>query len=205
MRQALFVLLLAGCLLAGGGRLGAGSSLLGWALEAPPRAAPESQEEGPGELFKVINFIILAGVLGFLLRKPMKDFFVQRSATIQRELEEGRKALESSEAQLRAMEEKLRRLGEEISALRASAARETDAERQRLRQEAAQEAERILESARVRLEAENRSARLELKIFAAQEALKLAEQMIRERLDDPTRRELVRQFIASLETQERRN
>jgi len=199
------VLLLAVWVFATAQRPSVGSTLLAGAGEAPSEQNPETKKEGAGELFKVINFLILAGILGFLLRKPMKDFFAQRSATLKRELEEGRKALEASQAQMRAVEEKLRRLEKEISALSASATQEIDAERQRLRQEAAREAERILESARVRLAAETRSVQLELKFFAAQEALRMAESMLRERLDDATRRELFRQFMTNLESRERRN
>jgi F-type H+-transporting ATPase subunit b len=205
LRRALPLLFLAVWVFATAERRSVASTLVAGAGEAPSAQNQETQKEGPGELFKVINFVILAGILGFLLRKPLKDFFAQRSATLKRELEEGRKALEASQAQMRAVEEKLRHLEEEIRALGASATQEIDSERQRLRQEAAREAERILESARVRLAAETRSVQLELKAFAAQEALRMAERMLRERLDDAARRELFRQFMTNLEALERRN
>lgn len=164
-----------------------------------------SKAEDREQFFKVINFILLVGGLAFLLRKPLAGFFLYRSDTIRKSLEEGRKALEASQAQLRAVEEKLGKLEEEIQAFKASALREIEAERERLRQETAGETERSLEAARLRIESATRAGVLELKRFAADEALKLAEAIVRERLDEASRRQLVNQFIAQLEAKQRQN
>ena len=169
-------------------------------LLAPPEA-PAGEEKGETRelVFKTINFLILAGALAFLLRKPLAEYFTQRSSEIQAGLEEGRKALAESQARLSAVEEKLRRLEEEIAAFKATAEREMDAERQRLRQVAEAEAQKILESARARMETATRAAQLDLKRYIADQALTQAEQLIRARMDDPTRRRLVRQFVEKLQ------
>lgn len=171
-------------------------------------APEEAKETGEGEhelLFKIINFAILAAGLTFLLRKPLSAFFAERSASIRRSLEEGRKAREASQARLSAVQEKLQRLEEEIQAFRASAMKEMEAERERLRQSTAEEGKKILEAARAQVDTSTQAAKLELRVYAAEEALKLAERMIRERLDEPARRRLVNQFLASLEARETRN
>ena len=129
------------------------------------------RSEPPHELlYKIINFAILVGGLGYILRKPVAEFFSSRSASIQKSLDEGRKALEASQAQLQVVEEKLRGLEAEIAAFKASAAREMEAERQRLQQASAEEAARILESARAQTDTAVRGAKLELKNYAAQKA-----------------------------------
>ena len=46
--------------------------------------------------------MILVGALAYLLKAPLAGFFAQRSAAIRTGLEEGRKALEASQAQLKA-------------------------------------------------------------------------------------------------------
>lgn len=185
------------------------SSGVAWALGLGRAAAAGAEEKGqePAHalLFKVINFVLLVGGLGYVLRKPAADFFSSRSASIQKSLEEGRKALETSQAQLQAVEEKLRHLEEEIAAFQASAARETEAEHQRLRQATAEEAVRILESARAQMDTAVRGAKLELKNYAAQQAVALAEGLIRERLDESGRRRLVSQFAVTLQAKERKN
>lgn len=196
LRRAFLMLFLASCLLCSTGRAPEIS------LAHELAAAPEEPQGGKAEkhelLFKIINSAILVAALTFVLRKPLAEFFTQRSASIRKSLEEGRKALDASQAQLRAIEEKLVRLEEEIRALTASAAQEMAAERERLRQATAEEAEKVLEFARAQLETATRAAKLELKAYAAQEALKLAEDLIRERLDPASQKQLVSRFVDDL-------
>jgi len=203
LRQVLRVCLLGVCLV---GINAPGASL---AHELGAASAPEEgqQEKEPAHalLYKVINFVLLAGALGYVLRKPARDFFRSRSASIQRGLDEGRKALAASAAQLRAVDEKLQRLDSEIAAFKASAASETEAECQRLKQAAAEEAERILDSARAQMESAVRAAKLELKSYAARQAVTLAAELIHQRLDEPGRSRLVRQFATMLQGKELKN
>ena len=191
--------LLGAALLVPVGRAGISSPdhRLAWAM-TPQGAEEEGNERNNEALFKWINFALLVGGLGYILHKPLREFFSQRSASIRKSLEEGRKALESSQAQLAAVEDKLGRLEAEIKAFKASVARDIFAERERLQKETAVEAERILASGRTQIEATARAARVELKSYAAQQAVRLAEQMIRERLDDTVRRSLVSQFVEGL-------
>jgi F-type H+-transporting ATPase subunit b len=199
LRCALARGLFAACLL---GLAGSRASARTFTLErslASARAA-EGEEEGKREgrelLYKFINLSLLVGALAFLLRKPLADFFAQRSASIRKGLEEGRKALEASQAQLKIVEEKLQHLEEEIAAFKAAAGREMEAERQRLKLAEAQEAEKILQSARAQTEIAVRAAKLELKSYAAEQAVELAEKIIRRRLDEAGRKKLVEDFLA---------
>lgn len=179
---------------------------LAWAAEP---GQEESDKEAAAEkhelIYKIINFTLLVVALGYVLRKPMAQFFAGRSESIRKALDEGRAALQESQAKLDAVEKKLKHLEEEIAAFQAAAEKEMQTERQRLTEETAREAEKILETARVRIETATRGAKLQLQAFTAQQALELAEQMIRERLDEPSRQRLVSQFIESLESPEKRN
>jgi F0F1-type ATP synthase membrane subunit b/b' len=80
-----------------------------------------------------------------------------------------------------------------------------EAERQRLQQTMAEEAARILESARAQTDTAVRGAKLDLKNYAAQKAVTLAEELIRTRLDDAGRKRLVSQYAATLGSKERKN
>jgi len=130
---------------------------------------------------------------------------VSRAASIRTGLEEGRKALEASGAQLRIAEEKLARLEDEIRELRASAAHEMEAERARWRRVTLEEAGRIAASARAQMEAAVRAARLELKRYGAGQAVAHAAALIQARLGDEGREQLVARFVSALGTEERRN
>ena len=163
--------------------------------------AEEKEESGQSNesLYKVINFAILVGALTFLLRKPLSGFFAQRTSEIQASLEEGRKALEDSEARLKQVEEKMNGLEAAIAALRAEAEQEEEAELNRLREAAKAEAERIVVTAQDEIEGAGRVARLELKRYAAEQAIRLAEEHLRQHLDKKQRTSLVKRFLTKLD------
>jgi F-type H+-transporting ATPase subunit b len=207
LRRALTRWLLAACLLGLAGSLGfARTFTLDRSLASARAAEGEEAGKRPGRelLYKFINLALLVGTLGFFLRKPLAGFFADRSASIRKGLEEGRKALEVSQTQLKTVEEKLQHLEEEIASFRASAGREMEAERQRLKLAAAAEAEKILQSARAQTEVAVRAAKLELKSYAADQAVELAEEIILRRLDEADRKKLVGEFLAQVESRESR-
>ena len=197
LRKALLVLMLGGCL------LGLAGIVRATGLGPEETAAAEHEEKSEGHkhelLFKVINFIILVGGLGYVLRKPLANFFVERSASIRKSLDEGRKALEASQAQLQAVEDKLRRFEEGMASFRAAALDEMKAEREHLRRTTATEMEKMMDSLRVQMEVATKQARLELKLYGAQQAVEMARQMIGQRLDEAGQRRLVAHFVARLE------
>ena len=174
-----------------------------WSQASEPRA----KEENPDRelLYKTINFIILVGGLGYVLRKPLAEFFRSRSAAIAKSLDEGRKAQEASQARLQEVEAKLSRLEAEIAAFKEAARRDMEADLARMQQAGAEEATRILEAARAQTDTAVRAARLELKSYAARKAVTLAEDLIRARLDDSGQKRLVTQFVATLDSGERKN
>lgn len=178
------------------------------ALAAPPTPAaalfaasetPEQHEGGHTELFDLINLIILVAVLVYVLRKPVGQFFANRSAAVRRGLEEGHAALEAARAELERADTRLERIEADIAEFKATAAAEWDAEIERLRRASHEERERIMASARQMIESATQAARLELKRTAASEAVSQAARMIEERLDDAGRARLVSRFLASVE------
>lgn len=181
-------------------RLLSSARLITWGC-AFALATPVNAQAAEGEhslLFRVINFAILVVGLGYLLRKPLADFFAERTAAIRKSLDEGRQALEASQAELKRVEAKLDHLDEEIAAFRAASLEEMGAERDEMRRATAEEGERMLAAARAQLETATKAAQLELRLFAARQSLELAEGVIRQRLDDAARRRLVSQFLARL-------
>jgi len=205
--RALVPGLFAACLLALGSPAASARTLApsrGAAYARPPEGEAEGKTEGRELLYKFINLSLLVGALAYLLRKSVAHFFSNRSASIRKGLEDGRKALEASQAQLKSVEEKLQHLEEEIAAFKASAGREMEAEGQRLKLAAAQEAEKILQAARAQTEIALRAAKVELKSYTAEQAVRLAEANIRGRLDEAEQRKLVSEFLADVESKNER-
>ena len=166
------------------------------------RAAEEGEHAAGGVptelIFKWLNFITVFGGLGYLLRKPMREFFTGQREVIQSSIEEARRAREESRARLRGVEERLARLEQEVEALRREAAENAAAEKQRIQETAQREAERILSTARAEMESVTRAARLELRAYAARLAVSLAEQEIRQRLTPQAHAALFQAFAGHL-------
>lgn len=165
-------------------------------VSAPVKAAERTTDHS--ELFDVINFIILIVVLVYFLRKPLRQFFVNRSTEVKKGLEEGRAALDSARDELQKAEARLSRIQVDIEEFKTAAAREWEAEIERLRRASDDERERILASACQMIESATEAARLELKRTAANEAVANAAHMIEERLDDAGRARLVSRFLSSV-------
>lgn len=75
-----------------------------------------------------------------------------------------------------------------------------EAEHQRWKLAASEEAEKVLQAARARTEVAVRAAKLELKSYAAEQAVQLAEEIIRRQLDEAGRKKLVSDFLAEVES-----
>jgi len=159
----------------------------------------------PSPIYRWINFAILVAGLTYVLRKPLAQFFGERSDSIRKSLEEGRSALAAAEEKLHAVEKKLQGFEKEMAAFRAAALKEMEEEHARMRRATEREAEKMMESVRLQLDTAGKAARLELRRFAGEQAVALAEQMIRARLDESGQRLLVDQFVARLARKENSN
>jgi F-type H+-transporting ATPase subunit b len=176
---------------------------------APPAAKAAEGGEGlkvSHELiFDTINFILLGGLLVYLYRKRGKAFFNERSEAIRKSLEEGRQALERSQARLADAEKKLAGLQDEVRALKKRAEAEIADEHARMQQAADDEAHRIEEFAKARIQAATNAAKLELKDYVVEQALDQARGMIRQRMDEKNRERLVSFFLDGLGSKMKRN
>ena len=174
-------------------------------VAAPPAGSVEESGASHELLFETINFILLAGLFVYLYRKHGRAFFNERSDSIRRSLEEGRQALERSQARLAEAEKKLAGLQGEVRALKEQAERDIAEEQERMRKAAEDEARRIEEFARARIVAATNAAKLELKDYVVDQALDLARGKIQQRMDEASRKKLVGFFLADLSSKPKSN
>src|SRR6266571_1082925 len=109
-------------------------ALLGPAVNA--RAAEESGNpaESPiGELFKWLNFAIVAGAVGYLCVKKGPSFFRRRADVITAAITQATATKAEAERQLQDAASRLARLDLETADLRAHAQRDAEAEAERVR------------------------------------------------------------------------
>jgi F-type H+-transporting ATPase subunit b len=155
----------------------------------------------PSPIYRWINFAILVAGLTYILRKPLAQFFSERTDAIRKSLDDGRSALAAAEEKLRAVEQKLQGFEQEMTAFRAAALKEMEDEHARMHRATEQEAERMMESVRVQMDVAGRQARLELRRFAAEQAVTVAEKVVAGRMDDARQTRLVSQFVDKLGAQ----
>ena len=98
-------------------------------------------------LLHLLNFVILAGGLYFILYKPVKKFMAQREEYYMNREETSEKRLQESEKIKAAYEAKLQQADEEISQHRAQVSDELEAEKVRLLGEARDQARQIISTA----------------------------------------------------------
>jgi F-type H+-transporting ATPase subunit b len=126
-------------------------------------------------------------------------YFRSHSEEIAQKIAEGARAREAAEAQRREVQEKLSHVDEEVAKLRADSKRAADAEGQRLRAMAKEEAQNIERAGQAEIAAAEQAARLELREYAAGLAVERAEVLLREQMTAKTEAAVFRAFVDSLE------
>jgi len=144
----------------------------------------------------VLNFAVVAGVIGWVSKKNLPRIFRNRTAYIQKAMEEARRASEEANRRLADIESRLARLGSEIEEMRVPAEKEAAAEEQRIKAAAEEDARRIVESAEQEIAAAAKAARRELTAYAADLAVSLATKQIQ--VDAATDQKLVGNFAQEL-------
>jgi F-type H+-transporting ATPase subunit b len=156
-------------------------------------------------VWKWANFAILAAGAGYLFAKHLPVFFKSRTTDIQKDITEAQLTKQTAEKRAAEMEARLNSLGADIQKFRAQSKTEMEHEAGRIRQETAQQIAKLQKQAEQEIESAGNLASRELRSYAAQLALDLAEQRIRTRLDVSTEAGLVDDFTKDLQQQGSKN
>jgi F-type H+-transporting ATPase subunit b len=146
----------------------------------------------------LLNFVVIAGAILWLSKKNLPGLFRNRTASIQKAMEEARKTSEDANRRLAEVEARLSKLDVEIAGMRAAAEREAATEEQRIKAATEEDARKIVESAEQEIMAAAKSARRELTAYAADLAVSLAKKQIH--VDAATDQALLRNFAQQLPT-----
>jgi F-type H+-transporting ATPase subunit b len=171
-------------------------------VSAAPALAQEggsTPEETPmGWMFRWLNFAIVVGLIAYYAIKKGGPYFRHNADEIAAKIAEGARAREAAERRRREVEAKLAGLEEEIAQMRAEAKRDAEAEAQRLRAMAREEADRIEQAAQAEIAAAEHAGHLELKALAARLALERAEALLKRELTEEADADLFRIFVREL-------
>jgi F-type H+-transporting ATPase subunit b len=177
---------------------------LAFASYARPQEAPAKSESAAGEQgdpwiwWKWANFAILAFGLGYLIRKHVPPLFRKQSEEIQSALAEAAKIKQEAAAYAASVEARLANIQREIENLRETAHADMTAESERIRRETEHHLQRIREQSVQEVELMTRVAKGELRKYAAELSIGLAEQRIRTRMNPATQEKLASAFLQDL-------
>lgn len=155
--------------------------------------------EGPTEIFKWINFAIVAIGLVWVFARKGGPWFRGNAQNISSAITKAQAAKAEADSQLKHAEQRLARLEEEIRALRVQAEKEAANEAERIRVLAESDVEKVGLAAKAEIEAAERAARLELKALAARLAVDGAESLVAKQLTAKTQDALIAGFVKSLQ------
>ncbi len=179
------------------GALGAGSLLLllwagmVWASEG-------GASKWPDFWYRVLNFVLMAGILFFVARKPIREFFAKRTQTIATTLTELEAKKKEAEKTYQEYNQKLAQLDKETARILEEYRAQGEAEKAKIIAVAEKSAADIRAQADRAIQQEIASATLALKREVAELSVVAAEKVLKERIGKEDHQRLVKDFTTKV-------
>ncbi len=144
----------------------------------------------PGlEVWKFVNLFLFAGGMVYLLKRPLSEAFRARREGIRRELLKAREERDQALAKLADIQRRLDLLDSEIAVIREHSQFEAQTEQERIMRDTEQEILKLKEQSQREIVSAGKVAKHELRRFAAQQSVRLAEEIVRREIgsDDDAR------------------
>ena len=171
------------------------SALQAFAQETPQQTA-QLDRVGP---WKLINAAIFAALLTWFLTKNAPNFFNARSADIQRAIKDATGLKIDADFRYSEIDKKMASLSDEVNKLREQGKVEMEREHERVRQQTDAERRRIAQNAANEIEALRNEASRRVQQHTALIALGLAEKRLQDRFAQGEPDNLVRDFVELIE------
>jgi F-type H+-transporting ATPase subunit b len=146
-------------------------------------------------LWRILNFGLMAALLVFLLRKPIKNGLAGRREGIEKALAEAKQVKEAAEAKFAEYDQKLALATEEIAEIGDAIRREGELEQQKIIESAKEMAIKIEQDAEKAAALEVAKARTELQREAVQLAVELAEDLLKKNFTKEDDARLIDEYI----------
>ena len=151
------------------------------------------------EALRYVNFLVVVGVLWWLLKDRVPKFFDDRRAKIDQAIKDANASKAKADERRAEYEAKIAQVEQEIAAIDAEQARRVEEMRDELARAAEAAAGRVSQEAEERIAAELDQARAELQREASLLAVELAEDLIKERVKKKHHRKLFDETVEKLE------
>ena len=175
---------------------------VGLALLVPVVASASGGGEGSDGktlIWQGVNLVLLFGVLVYLTRKPIQQFFADRREEVKGDLDSAANVLSEAEARLAEWQARADRLDAEVAEIKEAARQRATTEGQNILADAEASAERIRNDAKAAIDQEVARARTELRSEAGELATKLAADLLRTHVTDADQQQFVDEFVARIE------
>jgi len=148
---------------------------------------------------RIFNLVLFIAAMYFILRKMgIGETFRARRENIRRELMRAQEERNEAQAKLAEVEGRLAQLDAEVAAIRAQAQREAAEERARIEQATEADIRKLREQARREIESAGKAARAGLRAYAAEQSVRLAEEMIRRDIRPEDDARLANEYVEEL-------
>ncbi len=155
--------------------------------------------ESPFTLFlRIVNFLLLAGLLYYLLNKPIRNFLNQRQQGVKETLEEAERARDEANDRYREMERRLGQAQKEMEELKKMLLEQGRVEKERILANAQKEADRIRRQAELTAAQEYKQAQHVLRKEAVDLATGLAAAILKERIDPKDHDRLIKEYVETV-------
>jgi F-type H+-transporting ATPase subunit b len=148
-----------------------------------------------GWLQKAFNFVVLVGLLYWLLAAKMKEFFAGRRVEIKETLEKSVEKKAEAEKKYREYSEKLDKSSTEIDGIFEIIKAQGVTEKQKIIEDAERTAKKMKEDARARIEQELKKAADQLKAQSVQVSVQMAEEILRRSITAQDHETMVKEYM----------
>ncbi len=144
---------------------------------------------------RLVNFAIIAAVLIYFGRKPVRDFFASRTAEIEKSIRESKEARDRAQAALADMERKMKELEDETNRMIADAKTRGEKDKAALIEEGNRVVQDVRQQVQQGIEIEMQKAKASLATEASLLSLELAEGSLRSKINNQDHERIVKEYI----------
>jgi F-type H+-transporting ATPase subunit b len=176
-------------------------SLCGFASVYASGAGEAGGAVGPNWInffWRAVNFLVLAGILYWLLAKKTREFFGGRQQGIKTALADAAAAREAAEKKFQEYSVKLDKATGEIEQISEMIRSQGLAEKERIIAEAKKAAEKMKEDTRTRIQQEFKKASQELRRETVRLSSEMAEQLLKKHIKAEDHHSMVEDYIAKV-------
>jgi F0F1-type ATP synthase membrane subunit b/b' len=147
---------------------------------------------------RLVNFAIIASVVLYFSRKPIRDFFANRSAEIAKSIQDSREARERAVAALADLERKIKEMEAETGRMVADAQARGEKDKKALVEEGGKVAQDVQAQVKQGIDSELQKAKAALAAEASFLALDLAEGGIKQKINSQDQERIVKEYITKV-------